>query len=388
MTTKELDQQYVLPTYARFPLEITHGKGPYCYDENGREYIDLGSGIAVNTLGFADDGWVSSVTEQLKKFQHTSNLYYSAPCAELAEALCTRTGYSRVFFSNSGAEANECAIKAARLYAARKKDVTDGYIITLTNSFHGRTVTTLAATGQDSFHRDFTPLTNGFLYAAPCMEEIERLTSEYPCIAVMLEMIQGEGGVNRMPTEFITALAAFCQKNGLLMIADEVQTGNGRTGKLYAYMNYGIMPDIISTAKGLAGGLPLGATMMTEEVASVFAYGLHGSTFGGNPVACAGALHILNCLTDEFLAGVDERAALIQQMLDGAPGIRSVSGLGLMVGIEPVGNAKEIILACMERGVICLSAKQKIRLLPPLNIPLDALKKALSVILEECAKRA
>lgn len=388
MTTKELDQQYVLPTYARFPLEITHGKGALCYDENGKEYIDLGSGIGVNALGYADDGWLAAVTEQLNLVQHTSNLYYTAPGARLAEALCTRTGYARVFFSNSGAEANECAIKAARLYAAKKRDCANGFIITLTNSFHGRTVTTLAATGQESFHRDFTPLTGGFLYAAPDMAEIRALAEENPCIAVMFEPIQGEGGVNLLPADFLTALSDFCREKGLLLIADEVQTGNGRTGKLYAYMHSGITPDIVSTAKGLAGGLPLGATMMTEEVASVFAYGMHGSTFGANPAACAAALHVLSQMDDEFLRGVDTRAALVKTMLEGRAGIKSLSGLGLMIGIETAGDASEIVSACLARGVLCLKAKTKVRLLPPLNIPLDILEKALSVLREECAKKA
>lgn len=388
MTTKELDQQYVLPTYARFPLEITHGKGPYCYDENGREYIDLGSGIGVNALGYSDGGWVAAVKEQLDLIQHTSNLYYTAPGALLAEQLCQRTGYARVFFSNSGAEANECAIKAARLYAAQKREIKDGYIITLTNSFHGRTVTTLAATGQDSFHRDFTPLTGGFLYAAPDMEEIRALVRDNPCIAVMFEPVQGEGGVNLLPREFVCELEAFCRENGLLLIADEVQTGNGRTGKLYACMHYGVTPDITSTAKGLAGGLPLGATMMKEDVAACFAFGMHGSTFGANPVSCAAALHVLSVMDDTFLDGVNERAALIRRMLEGQAGIKSISGLGLMIGIETAGDAGEIIAACMARGVLCLKAKHKVRLLPPLNIPVDALEKAITVLREECAARA
>lgn len=388
MNVKELDSRYVLPTYARFPLAITHGKGPYCYDEDGKEYIDLGSGIGVNALGYSDDGWLSAVKNQLDLVQHTSNLYYTAPGARLAEELCRRTGYARVFFSNSGAEANECAIKAARLYAAKKREIKEGYIITLQNSFHGRTVTTLAATGQDSFHRDFTPLTGGFLYAAPDMSEIRALVAENTCIAVMFEPVQGEGGVNLLSQEFVAELAAFCAEKELLLIADEVQTGNGRTGKLYACMHYGITPDITSTAKGLAGGLPLGATMMKEEVAGCFAYGLHGSTFGANPVCCAAALHVLSVMDEDFLRGVEERAALIHRMLEGQKGIKSLSGLGLMIGIETEGDAGEIIAACLSRGVLCLKAKHKVRLLPPLNIPLDTLEKAITVLREECAARA
>ena len=285
MNIKEKDNQYVASTYARFPLCIKSGKGSLVYDDEGKEYIDLGTGIAVNTFGVADNEWIAAVTEQLNTLQHTSNLYYSEPCANLAEQLCLRTGMKKVFFSNSGAEANECAIKTARKYGELNKGEGSTTIITLKDSFHGRTITTLAATGQDVFHKDFLPLTEGFVYAAAnSKEDVERLALENKCCAVMFEVVQGEGGVLPLKKEFLTWLEEFAKEKDLLLIADEVQTGNGRTGELYGYMNFGIKPDIVSTAKGLGGGLPIGATLLGEKVKDVLGAGMHGSTFGGNPV--------------------------------------------------------------------------------------------------------
>ncbi len=390
MNTIERDNAYVLPTYARFPLEIVDGHGSLVYDADGKEYIDLGTGIAVNTLGIADEGWCAAVTAQLGKFQHTSNLYYHGPGAELAETLCTRTGFSRVFFSNSGAEANECAIKAARLYAAKKYSPDRYHILTLKNSFHGRTITTLAATGQEVFHRDFTPLTEGFHTVDMSMEAIRAEAAKYPAqvAAIMVEPVQGEGGVNALPREFFAALADFCHENDILLVADEVQTGNGRSGTLYAYMQFGVTPDIVSTAKGLAGGLPLGATMMTAPVADMFTYGSHGSTFGANPVACAGANYVLSVLTEQFLAGVKEREQMIRTALTDAKGIFGISGMGLMLGISVTGDAAKVLADCREAGVLVLRAKEKIRLLPALNIPKEQLQKALDVILRVCAENA
>ncbi|MBO7250334.1 MAG: aminotransferase class III-fold pyridoxal phosphate-dependent enzyme, partial [Clostridia bacterium] len=306
---KEKDQKYVANTYARFPLTLVRGEGSKVYDDNGKEYIDLGTGIAVNTFGFSDKEWIAAVTEQLGKLQHTSNLYYSEPCARLAEMLCERTGMKKVFFSNSGAEANECAIKAARKYGADKKG--EGYhtIITLKNSFHGRTLTTLAATGQDSFHRDFTPLTEGFVYAdANDIDAIKKLLGENKCCAVMFEVVQGEGGVNPLDADYLKELAALAQKEDILLIADEVQIGNGRSGELYGYMNFGITPDIVSTAKGLAGGLPIGATLLGERVKDVYTPGLHGSTFGGNPISCAAAINVISRIDEALLGEVKEKS--------------------------------------------------------------------------------
>lgn len=384
--TKKIDKEYIVGTYARFPLEIVRGKGSLVYDENGKEYIDLGTGIAVNTFGVADDEITQSVTDQMKKFSHTSNLYYSEPCAKLAEQLCLRTGMKKVFFSNSGAEANECAIKVARKYAADKKGADYCNIITLKNSFHGRTITTLAATGQDVFHKMFTPLTEGFLYAeANDIASVEKLVKENKCAAIMFEVVQGEGGVNPLQKDFVSALKELADKEDILLIADEVQIGNGRSGKLYGYMNYGITPDIVSTAKGLAGGLPLGATLLSEKVENVLTAGTHGSTFGGNPVCCAAALNVLSRIDDNLLDGVNAKSKLIFDTLSTAKGIKSVSGMGLMIGIETEKDSGEILVECMKNGVLVLKAKTKIRLLPALNIPDELLKKALAVIINACA---
>ena len=384
--TKKIDKEYIVGTYARFPLEIVRGKGSLVYDENGKEYIDLGTGIAVNTFGVADDEITQSVTDQMKKFSHTSNLYYSEPCAKLAEQLCLRTGMKKVFFSNSGAEANECAIKVARKYAADKKGADYCNIITLKNSFHGRTITTLAATGQDVFHKMFTPLTEGFLYAeANDIASVEKLVKANKCAAIMFEVVQGEGGVNPLQKDFVSALKELAEKEDILLIADEVQIGNGRSGKLYGYMNYGITPDIVSTAKGLAGGLPLGATLLSEKVENVLTAGTHGSTFGGNPVCCAAALNVLSRIDDNLLDGVNAKSKLIFDTLSTAKGIKSVSGMGLMIGIETEKDSGEILAECMKNGVLVLKAKTKIRLLPALNIPDELLKKALEVIVNACA---
>ena len=384
--TKKIDKEYIVGTYARFPLEIVRGKGSLVYDENGKEYIDLGTGIAVNTFGVADDEITKAVTDQMNKFSHTSNLYYSEPCAKLAEQLCLRTGMKKVFFSNSGAEANECAIKVARKYAADKKGADYYNIITLKNSFHGRTITTLAATGQDVFHEMFTPLTEGFLYAeANDIASVEKLVKANKCAAIMFEVVQGEGGVNPLKKDFVSALNELAEKEDILLIADEVQIGNGRSGKLYGYMNYGFTPDIVSTAKGLAGGLPLGATLLSEKVENVLTPGTHGSTFGGNPVCCSAALNVLSRIDDNLLDGVNAKSKLIFDTLSTAKGIKSVSGMGLMIGIETEKDSGEILAECMKNGVLVLKAKTKIRLLPALNIPDELLKKALEVIVNACA---
>lgn len=384
-SVKEADKQYIAGTYARFPVVITGGKGSLVTDEDGKEYIDLGTGIAVNTFGVADDEWIKAVTAQLSKVQHTSNLYYTEPAARLAETLCSRTGFKKVFFSNSGAEANECAIKAARKYAADKKGAEYSTIITLKNSFHGRTVTTLAATGQDAFHTDFLPLTEGFDYArANDIKDLEEKLLKNKTAAVMFECVQGEGGVVPLEKEFVKGIAGLAEKYDVLMIADEVQTGNGRTGELYAYMNYGIMPDIVSTAKGLGGGLPIGATMLGEKVKDVFTPGSHGSTFGGNPAVCAGALNILERIDGSLLAEVRKKSEYIIRQLGGAKGIKSVSGMGLMLGVETEKDVSSVIDACRENGVLVIKAKNKIRLLPALNIPMPLLEKAVAVIKKAC----
>ena len=387
MDIKALDNQYVASTYARFPLCISSGKGSLAYDEKGKEYIDLGTGIAVNTFGYSDSEWVLAVSEQLSKLQHTSNLYYSEPCAKLAKMLCDRTGMKKVFFSNSGAEANECAIKTARKYGELNKGAEYTTIITLKDSFHGRTITTLAATGQDVFHKDFLPLTDGFVYAEPNnADDVKRLLNENKCCAIMFEVVQGEGGVRPLTQDFLTSLKELANEYNVLLIADEVQCGNGRTGELYGYMNFGITPDIVSTAKGLAGGLPMGATLLGEKVKDVLGVSMHGSTFGGNPVCAAGALNIISRLDADMLAGVKERSAYIFNELSEAKGVKSVSGLGLMIGIETERPASEIIDECRENGVLVIKAKQKVRLLPALNIDMELLKKSIQILKEACAK--
>ena len=384
MDITQNDNEYIANTYARFPGASVSGKGAVLKDSNGKEYIDLGAGIAVNIFGAADEEWKNAVTHQLSQIQHTSNLYYTEPCAELAKLLCEKTGMKKVFFSNSGAEANECAIKAARKYAFDKYgDESHSNIITLKNSFHGRTIATLKATGQDSFHTDFGPFPDGFLYAeANNLEDVKRIADENNCIAVMMEMVQGEGGVCPLSEEFVNGVAELAKEKDMLIIVDEVQTGNGRTGELYAYMHYGLKPDIVTTAKGLGGGLPIGATMFAESTKDVLVPGSHGSTFGGNPVCCAGALNILGRIDDKLLSEVKAKSEYIFSQLSGAKNVKSVSGMGLMIGIETQKPAKEIVGACIEKGVLVLTAKTKIRLLPPLNIGMDELEKAISVLKE------
>ena len=382
-----MDREYVAGTYGRFPVELVSGKGSIVTDVNGKEYIDMGSGIGVTCFGFGDEAWSAAVAEQAARLQHTSNLYYTEPCARLAKLLCERTGMKKVFFANSGAEANECAIKVARKYSARKKGDDHYTIITLKNSFHGRTLTTLAATGQDKFHELFQPLTPGFAYVtANDAAELEKVAAEVKPAGIMLECVQGEGGVIPLEPEFVRAAAKLAKEQDIPLIMDEVQTGNGRTGMLYGYMHFNIQPDIVSTAKGLGGGLPIGACLMGEKVQNVLGPGDHGSTYGGNPVCCAGALSVLSRMDDNFLASVRRKSGYVFASLYGAKGIESVTGLGLMVGIKTVKPARDVVNACMERGVLCLTAKDKVRLLPALNISMDELCKAIETIKAVCAE--
>ena len=388
MNTKELDSKYIANTYARFPIVLERGKGSLVWDSEGREYIDMGSGIAVNAFGLADGQWMAAVTEQLGRLQHSSNLYYTVPDALLAEQLCERTDMKKVFFGNSGAEANECAIKCARKYAADKYGADKRYkIVTLVNSFHGRTVTTLAATGQDEYHQDFQPLTPGFLYApANDCEALKALVEGDDAIAaIMFELVQGEGGVLPLTQEFVQCIADICRAKDILMVCDEVQTGNGRTGTLYAWMQYGIVPDIMTTAKGLGGGLPIGACLMGEKCENTLTPGSHGSTFGGNPAVCAGALNILSRIDDSLLAEVKAKSEYIVNALTGAKGVESVAGLGLMLGIKTVKHLNDVVTACRENGVLVLTAHGKLRLLPALNIPMELVEKAVAVIKAACA---
>ncbi len=368
MDVKQTDKKYIMGTYGRYDIELTHGKGSTVFSNDGKKYIDFGSGIAVNTFGFADPEYISAVTAQLNKIQHSSNYYYTEPCARLAELLCTRTGMSRVFFSNSGAEANECAIKAARKYGT-DRDENKNVIITLKNSFHGRTVTTLSATGQDVFHHSFTPFTEGFVYVeAGNIDELQKAAIENDCCAIMMEMIQGEGGVIPLDRAFVDAAAKIAAEHNMLIIVDEVQTGNGRTGTLYAYEQYGLHPDIVTTAKGLAGGLPIGATMFAERLADILPPGSHGSTFGGNPVSCAAAVNVISRIDSALMAHITEKSKYLVSELKSIKGITGVSGMGYMLGASVTGDAHEIAAKCLENGLLILTAKDRLRLLPALSI--------------------
>lgn len=381
------DKEYIAGTYARFPVTIVKGKGSVVFDENGKRYIDMGSGIGVTAFGIADEEWQKAVNEQVSQVQHMSNLYYTEPCVRLAEKLCGKTGMKKVFFSNSGAEANECAIKVARKYATEKKGAEYSTIITLKNSFHGRTLTTLAATGQEHYHELYQPLTTGFVHAeANNFDDVKKLCEENKVAGILIECIQGEGGVNVLDADFVKKTAEYAHHNDIVMMVDEVQTGNGRTGKMYAYMNYGIKPDVVTTAKGLGGGLPIGATILGEKVKDVLGFGDHGSTYGGNPVCCAAALSIVSRIDDELLQSVKEKSEYVFDSFMGAKGVENVSGMGLMIGIKAEKNASDIVKKCNEMGVLCLTAKDKVRLLPALNIPMDILVEAVEIIKRACAE--
>lgn len=386
MDIKETDKKYTAHAYGRFDAALIHGKGSTVFDENEKKYIDFGSGIGVNAFGYSDDIWKEAVENQLGKIQHTSNLYYNEPCAELARLLCEKTGMKRVFFSNSGAEANECAIKFARKYSFDKYGNGRSTIITLINSFHGRTVTTLSATGQDSFHTIFGPFTDGFKYCpANDIKALKEMITDDVC-AIMFECVQGEGGVLNLDKEFIEAIDCIAKEKDILEIVDEVQTGNGRTGKYFAYMNYGIKPDIASTAKGLAGGLPMGATLFGDKLKDTVTPGSHGSTFGGNPISAAGAISIVNRIDDDFLKEVSEKSEYIKNYLKAVKGVKGISGMGLMLGIETDKDSKEIANECLEKGLLVLTAKSKVRLLPALNISYGELDEGLKILKEVIEK--
>ena len=389
MNIMDMDKAYVAGTYKRFPVEIVSGKGSHAMDSNGKTYVDMGSGIGVTAFGYGDEAWKAAVCAQLDKVQHTSNLYYNAPCARLAKLLCEKTGMKKVFFSNSGAEANECAIKAARKYSAEKKGADCYTIVTLQNSFHGRTLTTLAATGQDHFHQLYQPLTSGFVHVpANDIQALKDCVAKVKVAGILMEVVQGEGGVLPLTAEYLAAANKLAHEQDIPLMMDEVQIGNGRSGKLYGYMNFDVQPDIVSTAKGLGGGLPIGACLLGEKVQNVLGFGDHGSTYGGNPVCCAGGVSIIGRLTDDFLAEVQKKSAYVFESLTNAPGIESVTGLGLMIGVKPVAPAAEVVKACMERGVLCLTAKNKVRLLPALNIPMEDLKFAVETIRTVAAELA
>lgn len=379
---KEDESKYMMNTFSRYDTAIESGKGATAKDINGKEYIDFTAGIGVNCLGFCDEGWVKAVSGQLSKLQHISNLYYSQVQTECAKQLCVRTGLDKVFFANSGAEANECAIKLARKYSFDKYGENRNEIIALNNSFHGRTMATLSATGQAAFHQYFFPFSEGFVFAgANDIESVKAKISKKTC-AVMMELVQGEGGVMPLDKDFVLEVEKLCNENDLVLIIDEVQTGVGRTGKLYCYENYGINPDIVTSAKGLGGGLPFGACICGKKLSNVFQPGNHGSTFGGNPVACAGAIEILNRVDNrEFLSSVAEKGEYIKQRLLKMNGVSEVRGMGLMIGVVlEKDNAKQAAAKCVENGLLILTAKNLLRLLPPLNIGYDEIDKGLEIL--------
>lgn len=386
---KKLDKQYIAGTYRRYDLGAEKGEGAVCTDVAGDRLIDFSAGIGVNSLGFCSPKWVAAVQEQAAKLQHISNLYYTEPAVELAKALCERTRMQKVFFSNSGAEANECAIKTARKYSADHYSKERCEIITLENSFHGRTITTLAATGQDAFHQNFGPFPAGFVYAKPNdIADLNAKISDKTC-AVMIETIQGEGGVLPLEEDYIKTVASLCFERDILLIVDEVQTGAGRTGHFMSYRHFKIRPDIVTLAKGLGGGLPIGATLFSEKVRDTLGAGDHGSTFGGNPVCCAGALAIMQELDGRFMDSVTDKGAYFAQQLGAIDGITGVTGRGLMLGaaIAPPRKAAEIAAACLKEGLILLTAKDKLRFLPPLNISKTEIDQGLAILKRVLAEK-
>lgn len=381
MNTKEKDLKYIMHTYGRYDVALAKGKGAVAYDEDGKRFIDVASGIGVNSLGFCDDGWVKAVTEQASTIQHMSNYFYCEQASNLAERLCTLTGLSKVCFGNSGAEANECAIKIARKYSFDKYGEGRNEIITLKNSFHGRTVTTLAATGQDVFHNYFFPFTEGFKYVeAGDMDALKNAVSDKTC-AVMFELIQGEGGVNILDKAYVQSLVKFCNENDITVIIDEVQTGVGRTGKLFAHQNYEVLPDLMTVAKGIGGGLPIGLCMCGEKLKDVMSPSTHGTTFGANPVVCAGANYVLDRVTtDGFLDEVEQKGAYLEEKLLSLDSVKSVRRMGLMVGIEIEENAHDIAVKCVENGLIIITAKNLLRMLPPLVITNEEIDEAVQIL--------
>lgn len=378
---KELDNENIMHTYGRYDVCLTKGKGVYAYDDNGKKYIDVSSGIGVNSLGYCDDGWVKAVSEQAGTIQHISNYYYNKVAGVLAEKLTKATGLSKVFFGNSGAEANECAIKVARKYSFDKYGRGRDHIITLVNSFHGRTIATLSATGQDVFHNYFFPFVDGFDNAiANDIESLKNTITDKTC-AVMLETVQGEGGVNILDSEYLQQVRKICDEKDILLIVDEVQTGVCRTGKLYGYMHSGIKPDVVTSAKGLGGGLPIGICMVNDKLKDVMGPSTHGTTFGSNPVVCAGANYIIDTVnTPEFIEEVNKKGAYFKEKLEKIKGVKSVRQQGLMIGIEVEGNAGDIAKKCTENGLLVITAKTLLRMLPPLNIKYEEIDEALAIL--------
>lgn len=383
MSTIEQFNKYVMPSYGRYDLVLDKGEGRQAVDENGKEYIDFGSGIGTNSLGYCNDNWVKAVCDQAHRIQHTSNYYYTKVQADFAKALCETAGYTDMFFGNSGAEANECAIKIARKYSFDKYGKGRHNIITLVNSFHGRTLCTLSATGQDVFHNYFFPFVEGFLNVeANNIEDLRAKLDDTVC-AVMFEYVQGEGGVMALQQDFVDEIFRLCAEKDILTIADEVQTGVGRTGKFLAGDNFGKKADLTTLAKGLAGGIPIGVCLSGEKCAKVLTPGTHGSTFGGNPISCAGGLAVLNTVNKPgFLDEVAKKGDYFRKKLLTSPEVASVSGIGMMIGIELKNKkAGDVVKAALDQGLLLLTAKAKVRLLPPLTITYEEIDKGLDILL-------
>lgn len=378
---KKLDGEKIVSTYSRYDMVADKGKGAECISVDGKKYIDFTSGIGVNCLGFCDESWVKAVTAQLGKLQHVSNLFYTEPQVKVADMLTERTGMSKVFFGNSGAEANEAAIKTARKYGTANKSNKANVIVTLENSFHGRTMATITATGQENYHKYFTPFLEGFRYCrANDIKQLKDLAKEDVC-AIMMEMIQGEGGVMNLDEEFVKTAYDICKEKDILFIVDEVQTGIGRTGRFFAYEYFGVKPDIVTFAKGIGGGLPIGGALFSEKCCNVLTPGSHGTTYGGNPVACAGAVEVLKRIDDKFLEEVKNKGDYFVDKLTEIPGIKSVSGMGLMLGVELEGKkASEVVSKALSEGLMILTAKDKVRLLPPLTITYDEIDKGIDIL--------
>ena len=381
MNTKEKDSQYIMHTYGHYDVALKSGNGAVAFDEDGKRYIDVSSGIGVNSLGYCDEGWVKAVSAQAATIQHMSNYFYSSQASDLAEKLCKLTGLAKVCFGNSGAEANECAIKIARKYSFDKYGAGRDVILTLKNSFHGRTVTTLSATGQEVFHNYFFPFTEGFKYAEPGdIDDVKNHIDEKTC-AIMLEVVQGEGGVNILDKEYVQSIAKICEMQDILLIIDEVQTGAGRTGKLFAHEHYDVKPDLMTVAKGIGGGLPIGVCLCGEKLKDVMSPSTHGTTFGANPVVCAGANYVLSVIAnDDFLNAVEEKGAYLEEKLRALDEVKNVRRLGLMVGIEIDGDAHEIAVKCVENGLLIITAKEVLRMLPPLTITKEELDEAVKIL--------
>ncbi len=387
MNTIEQFNQHVMGSYGRYDLVLDKGEGRTATAEDGKQYTDFGSGIGTNSLGYCNDKWVEAVCAQAHSIQHTSNYYYTKVQADFAKSLCEATGYDKMFFGNSGAEANECAIKIARKYSFDKygKDAERNIIVTLKNSFHGRTMGTLSATGQDVFHNYFFPFLPGFVNAEPNdIDDLKKVLAENKgrVCAVMFEFIQGEGGVVSLTGDYIKAIFEECAKEDILTIADEVQTGVGRTGALLTSQHFGVQPDITTLAKGLAGGVPIGVCLAGKKCSGVLTPGTHGSTFGGNPLACAGGNAVLETvLADGFLEEVNQKGYYFFQKLSEIPEVDHVDGLGLMIGVQlKTKDAHDVAKACLDNGLLILTAKEKLRFLPPLNITYEEIDRGLEIL--------